>query len=113
MTNCRTFPNLARDGPTSGRGAARRRCQEGFISMSSPMSSTGGSATQKPAPSSVVLLTPKEAALRLRVSDSFLAKKRMTGDGPPFLRIGRSIRYSEATLMQWMRGQQRSSTSEP
>jgi hypothetical protein len=76
-------------------------------------SSTVGSAGQKPTPSSLVLLTPREAALRLRVSESFLAKKRMSGDGPPFLRIGRSIRYSEATLMHWMRAQQRSSTSEP
>jgi excisionase family DNA binding protein len=58
------------------------------------------------------LLTPKEAADYLRVSDSWLAKARMRGDGPPFVRIGRSIRYSEAALVQWMRGRQRLSTSE-
>ena len=84
MTNCRTFPNLAGDGPTSGHGAARRRYQEGFISMSSQMSSMGGSAAQKPAPSSAALLTPKEAALRLRVSDSFLAKKTHDRRRPSF-----------------------------
>jgi excisionase family DNA binding protein len=58
------------------------------------------------------LLTPKEAAHYLRVSVSWLAKARMRGDGPPFVRIGRSIRYPETALLQWMRGRQRLSTSE-
>jgi hypothetical protein len=31
----------------------------------------------------------------------------MRGDGPPYIMIGRSIRYSEAALIQWMRSQQR------
>jgi predicted DNA-binding transcriptional regulator AlpA len=57
------------------------------------------------------LLTPKEAADRLRVSLSWLAKARMRGDGPPFVRVGRSIRYCEAVLDQWIRGHQRLSTS--
>jgi predicted DNA-binding transcriptional regulator AlpA len=58
------------------------------------------------------LLTAKEAAHFLRVSLSWLAKARMRGDGPPFVRIGRSIRYVEAALMQWMKLRQRLSTSE-
>jgi hypothetical protein len=58
------------------------------------------------------LLIPKEAARYLRVSLSWLAKARMRGDGPPFIRIGRSIRYAEATLAQWMKSRQRLSTSE-
>jgi excisionase family DNA binding protein len=58
------------------------------------------------------LLTPKEAADLLRVSMSWLAKARMRGDGPPYIRIGRSIRYSEAALHQWMKSRQRLSTSE-
>jgi excisionase family DNA binding protein len=60
----------------------------------------------------VVLLTPKEAAERLKVSLSWLAKARMRGDGPPFIKIGRSIRYSETALQQWMKSRQRLSTSE-
>jgi predicted DNA-binding transcriptional regulator AlpA len=71
----------------------------------------GGAAPAKPLPA-VVLLTPKEAARLLKVSFSWLAKARMRGDGPPFIKIGRSIRYSEAALIQWMRGRQRLSTSE-
>jgi predicted DNA-binding transcriptional regulator AlpA len=58
------------------------------------------------------LLTPKEAAHFLRVSLSWLAKARMRGDGPPYIPIGRSIRYGEAALQQWMKSRQRLSTSE-
>ena len=71
----------------------------------------GGSAA-KPMPPLIKLLTPKEAALVLRVSPSWLAKRRMTGDGPPFVKVGRSIRYSEAALLQWVKSRQRLSTSE-
>jgi predicted DNA-binding transcriptional regulator AlpA len=59
-----------------------------------------------------VLLEPNEAAAFLKVSLSWLAKARMRGDGPPYIRIGRSIRYTEAALMQWMKSRQRMSTSE-
>ena len=60
----------------------------------------------------VALLTPKEASRLLKVSLSWLAKARMRGDGPPFIKIGRSIRYSEAALIHWMKCRQRLSTSE-
>jgi hypothetical protein len=52
------------------------------------------------------LLKPSEAAEFLRLSLSWLAKSRMSGDGPPFFRIGREIRYSQTALLQWMRSQQ-------
>jgi predicted DNA-binding transcriptional regulator AlpA len=58
------------------------------------------------------LLKPKEAALLLNVSTSFLAKARMRGDGPPFIKVGRAVRYSEAALTQWMKSRNRLSTSE-
>ena len=78
--------------------------------MSANPVSIGASAAHKAAP--IVLLTPKEAAKLLRVSLSWLAKARMRGDGPPYIRIGRSIRYAEAALLQWMKSRQRLSTSE-
>ena len=59
-----------------------------------------------------VLLTPTDAARFLKVSLSWLAKARMRGDGPPYVRVGRSIRYSEAALLQWLKSRQRLSTSE-
>jgi hypothetical protein len=58
------------------------------------------------------LLTAIEAARILKVSSSFLAKKRLTGDGPAFVKLGRSVRYSEVALFQWMKSRQRLSTSE-
>jgi hypothetical protein len=58
------------------------------------------------------VLTPKEAAYRMKLSPSWLAKARMRGDGPPYIKVGRSIRYAEAALLQWMKSRQRLSTSE-
>jgi predicted DNA-binding transcriptional regulator AlpA len=58
------------------------------------------------------LQTPKEAGHFLRVSLSWLAKARMRGDGPPYIKVGRSIRYAETALIQWMKSRQRLSTSE-
>jgi hypothetical protein len=63
-------------------------------------------------PSIGILLTPKEAAHYLRVSLSWLAKARVRGDGPAYLKLGRSIRYTEPALVQWMKLRQRLSTSE-
>jgi predicted DNA-binding transcriptional regulator AlpA len=81
--------------------------------MTTHSASAGVPAPQKPATPSFVLLTPKEAAKLLKVSLSWLAKARMRGDGPPYILISpRSIRYSEAALIQWMKGRQRMSTSE-
>src|SRR5262245_37806995 len=59
-----------------------------------------------------LMFSPKEAARHLKVSTSWLAKARMRGDGPPFTKIGRSIRYSQLALLQWMKSRQRLSTSE-
>jgi len=63
------------------------------------------------------LLTPKEAAEVLRVSLSWLAKARMRGDGPPdgppYVKVGRSIRYREADLLKWTKSRQRWSTCQP
>ena len=36
------------------------------------------------------LLTTRDAAAFLRLSQSWLAKARMRGDGPPYVKIGRS-----------------------
>jgi hypothetical protein len=66
----------------------------------------------KPPAAIATLMTPSDAATVLKVSLSWLAKARMRGDGPPYIRVGRSIRYADAALMQWMKSKQRSSTSE-
>lgn len=58
------------------------------------------------------LLTAKDAANLLRVSPSWLAKSRMRGDGPPYSKFGRAVRYTETGILQWTRSHQRFSTSE-
>ena len=57
-------------------------------------------------------MTPKEAAEYLRSSPSTLAKRRITGNSPPFTRIGSAIRYRRVDLDIWMNGNVRRSTSE-
>jgi predicted DNA-binding transcriptional regulator AlpA len=58
------------------------------------------------------LLTPKETANLLRRSESWLAKRRMRGDGPPFTKMGRSVGYLPSGVVRWLKSRQRSSTSE-
>ena len=58
------------------------------------------------------LLTAKDAADRLRLSPSWLAKARMRGDGPPYVKLGRSVRYGESALAKWTRTRTRYSTSQ-
>ena len=59
-----------------------------------------------------LLLTAPDAARMLRVSLSWLAKARLTGDGPRFIKIGRSVRYLESSLREYIKMRTRSSTSE-
>ena len=56
------------------------------------------------------LLATKEAADLLRLSTSWLAKARMRGDGPPYVKLGGSVRYLESSLVRWLEVQQRLST---
>jgi predicted DNA-binding transcriptional regulator AlpA len=59
------------------------------------------------------LLTEKEAAAHLKVSRSFLAKARMKGNGPAFVRIGeKAIRYKMAALVLYEKANTHTSTSE-
>jgi predicted DNA-binding transcriptional regulator AlpA len=58
------------------------------------------------------LLTSRDAAKVLSVSESWLAKSRMRGDGPAFVKIGRAVRYDEGALQDYVRSRRRLSTSE-
>jgi excisionase family DNA binding protein len=57
-------------------------------------------------------LTPREAASYLRISISTLAKLRVYGGGPVYIRLGRAIRYTTHDLDDWATANRRSSTSE-
>jgi hypothetical protein len=48
------------------------------------------------------MLTAAEVARILKVSESY-AKASMRGEGPPFVRLGRSVRY--VRLRQWLEDQ--------
>jgi predicted DNA-binding transcriptional regulator AlpA len=78
--------------------------------MTSKISDAGDAIGEKSSTPTIVLLTPKEAARLLKVSLSWLAKARKPGkpaDSPPFIKMGRPIRYSEAALLQWLKSRQR------
>jgi excisionase family DNA binding protein len=58
-------------------------------------------------------LTTEDAAKRLKVSTSYLAKLRCTrSDGPRFAKLGRSVRYRSSDLDAWAEKQARRSTSD-
>lgn len=48
------------------------------------------------------LLTEKEACDFLCISRAFLAKRRMEGRDPIFVRLGASIRYRVSDLMRYV-----------
>jgi excisionase family DNA binding protein len=56
--------------------------------------------------------TPREAATYLRTSTSTLAKKRVYGDGPKFVRWGRAVRYRREDLDAYMAARLVRSTSD-
>jgi hypothetical protein len=56
--------------------------------------------------------TTKETAVRLKVSESFLAKKRVSGGGPKFIKVGRVVRYPETAINEYLSAQLRTSTSD-
>ncbi len=58
------------------------------------------------------LLHSQDAAKILNVSMSWLAKARLSGDGPRFVKIGRAVRYLESSLREYIKGRTRGSTSE-
>jgi predicted DNA-binding transcriptional regulator AlpA len=58
------------------------------------------------------LLHPKEVAKLLNVSGSWLAKSRLSGTGPRFVKIGRAVRYPESAVREFIKAHMKSSTSE-
>lgn len=58
------------------------------------------------------LLNTAEAALKLGVSVSYLNKRRLTGGGPVFVKIGAKVVYDPADLSAWVNARRCSSTSQ-
>jgi len=57
-------------------------------------------------------LTPAEASTLIGISKSTLAKLRLKGDGPNYLKIGKSILYRPADIEGWLDKRTFGSTSE-
>src|SRR4051812_10293774 len=58
-------------------------------------------------------LTPAEAAAISGHDPATLARKRVSGDGPPFMRVGRKVRYAPRSYLAWLLERpQHNSTSE-
>lgn len=57
------------------------------------------------------LLSPIEAAERLNVSASTLAKQRVRGDGPKFVKIGSRVSYRPEDVEAYIESRVRRSTS--
>lgn len=56
------------------------------------------------------MLKSAQAAERLQLSESTLAKMRMTGTGPVFLKLGRKVMYQPADLDAWLASKRRTGT---
>jgi hypothetical protein len=57
------------------------------------------------------LLLPEEAAKILNLSTSWLAKARMDGTGPEFVKFGRAVRYRQLSLLKYIHEQSRTNTN--
>jgi len=55
---------------------------------------------------------PKGLAAITGISASTWNKRRLTGDSPPFTKVGKSVRYHLPTVREWLAARQRRSTSE-
>jgi predicted DNA-binding transcriptional regulator AlpA len=58
------------------------------------------------------LLHPVQVAKLLGVSSSWLAKSRLNGTGPRFIKIGRAVRYARSAVRDFILSRQRTSTAE-
>ncbi|MCJ8141646.1 helix-turn-helix domain-containing protein [Ancylobacter sp. A5.8] len=58
------------------------------------------------------ILRPKEAAAAIGWAESTLAKSRLSGAGPAFLKVGKLVRYRRSDIEAWPSSRRRRSTSD-
>ena len=58
------------------------------------------------------LITTAELERRTGIDASTWAKRRLSGDTPQYLKIGRSVRYRWSDVEEWLTRRARTSTSE-
>lgn len=57
------------------------------------------------------MLRTDDVAKLTGLSSSTLAKLRLTGGGPPYIKLGRTVVYDPADVEAWLSTHRRSSTS--
>jgi hypothetical protein len=60
---------------------------------------------------SIQLLTPKELATMLGLSEQRLAVLRLEGNGPAYVKIGKNVRYAPEAVQTFLAQNRRKSTS--
>jgi predicted DNA-binding transcriptional regulator AlpA len=50
------------------------------------------------------ILRPKQLSKRIQRPERTLERWRSTGEGPPFIRLGRMVAYREADVERWLSG---------
>jgi hypothetical protein len=60
----------------------------------------------------IPMLSTAEAAARVGCAPVTLARYRIAGDGPIFVKIGRLVKYRDDDLENWIVGKRRTSTSQ-
>jgi hypothetical protein len=56
-------------------------------------------------PGAAIYIDEKKASFLTGYSAAFFRKRRLLESGPPYRKIGRSIRYNVLELVQWMESQ--------
>lgn len=49
-----------------------------------------------------MILTSREAADYTRLSETQIERLRQRGDGPPYIKIGRAVRYRDGDIAIWL-----------
>lgn len=60
----------------------------------------------------MTLKTSQQVADQLGVTNGYLAKLRVIGDGPTYIKVGRSVRYRAGDIDAWLDARRVGSTSE-
>jgi predicted DNA-binding transcriptional regulator AlpA len=58
------------------------------------------------------LLTQRDVAAKLGLSERTIERLRLSGDGPRFVKANRAVRYRQADLEAWIASRVVASTSE-
>lgn len=59
-----------------------------------------------------IFIDTKQLAKLTNTSEVNWPRRRCNGEGPPFVKIGRSVRYRLSDVEAWLKQQERQSTSE-